>query len=414
MPRTKKTEAEPASEKVNIRGLGQLKKRYGSVWYVSFSVNGQQYRESTHCEKYNDAVAFLKRRVTEVQTGTFVSVNVDKTTVADILREVAADYTVKKRALTTFLMPSLNLHLLPYFNAGTKVLVRDGSVTLEDVPGKKVAMRASRVTQTHLRNYVAHRQGEGASDATINRELSLLRRAYTLGVAAKLVNAGNIPSFKEVRLKEMNARQGFWEYTDYLKYRDSLPGYARGPFVMAYWTGMRFGEIVSLEWEQVDFAQRVVRLRDDQTKGKEPRIIPIGKSGLTDLYDTLVAQKELRDQLCPSSPWVFFHTLPKFRGENIGSLKAIWLKVAIAVGMAREATTRTGKQVMKAEKMFHDLRRTGVRNLVRAGVPEKVAMRISGHKTRSVFERYNIVDETDLHDAMDKLGRYVATKAVGV
>ncbi len=109
-------------------------------------------------------------------------------------------------------------------------------------------------------------------------------------------------------------------------------------------------------------------------------------------------QKSVRDTKWPTCPWVFFNE----SGEKIGKFKRSWRTACITAGLAPADG--------EPDRLFHDLRRSGVRNLIGAGVPESVAMRISGHKTRSVFERYNIVSGRDLHEAARKLENYMSGK----
>jgi hypothetical protein len=118
---------------------------------------------------------------------------------------------------------------------------------------------------------------------------------------------------------------------------------------------------------------------------------------VADLYEMLKLLKESRDRNYPKSPWVFSRD-----GEPILAFKNSWGTACKTAGLVDASG--------EPAKLFHDLRRTGVRNLVRAGVPERVAMMISGHKTRSVFDRYNIVSESDLKDAARRLGEYMAKK----
>ena len=118
----------------------------------------------------------------------------------------------------------------------------------------------------------------------------------------------------------------------------------------------------------------------------------------TELYETLAMQKSIRDAKFPACSWVFFNE----GGHRIGRFQRSWRTACSAAGIVAPQG--------EPDRLFHDLRRSGVRNLIRAGVPEAVAMRISGHKTRSVFERYNIVSERDLHEAARKLETYVAGK----
>jgi integrase len=149
---------------------------------------------------------------------------------------------------------------------------------------------------------------------------------------------------------------------------------------MGFYTGMREGEILGLRWANVSLVDGQLRLDPGSTKNDEPRTIPL----IGELLDMLKIERQRH----PDSEFVFTR-----HGKPMGSFRKAWGKACKSAGLEG--------------LLFHDLRRTGVRNLVRAGVPERVAMAISGHKTRAIFERYNIVSERDLADAGRKLKDYL-------
>ncbi len=173
-----------------------------------------------------------------------------------------------------------------------------------------------------------------------------------------------------------------------------LPEHLGPVLTYAYYTGCRKGEILALRWDQVDLVERTVRLNPGETKNDEGRIIPM----TDELYETLAVCRQRRDELYPDSPWVFSRA-----GERIKDFYGAW----------REACKRAGlwdEEAGRSVRLLHDARRTGARNLVRAGVPEVVVMAIGGWKTRAMFDRYNIVDERDIKDAGRKLSEYVANR----
>ncbi|MGH9625118.1 MAG: site-specific integrase, partial [Bryobacteraceae bacterium] len=178
-----------------------------------------------------------------------------------------------------------------------------------------------------------------------------------------------------------NVREGFLEHKQYAILRDELPGHQKLILVIGYHFGMRRGEILNLRWDQVDWDGNVIRLEKRQTKGKKARVAP--------LYGELRAWLEMayaaRDPECSS--------IVSWRGHGISEVKTAWQKARVRAGVP--------------DLLIHDLRRTAARNMIRAGVPERQVLDIVGWKTRTMLDRYNIIDERDVHAAGEKMARYL-------
>lgn len=146
----------------------------------------------------------------------------------------------------------------------------------------------------------------------------------------------------------------------------------------AYINGWRIrSEVQALQWRQVDFEVGRVRLDPGTTKNKQGRVFPFTDTLRAALEAQLQATLRVERSQGKVVPWVFHRG-----GVTIRQFRRSWISACRKAGCLG--------------RIPHDFRRTAVRNLVRARVPERVAMTMTGHKTRSVFERYNVVSEGDL------------------
>ena len=237
------------------------------------------------------------------------------------------------------------------------------------------------ITAEEIDTYKLQRLDTGAAAASINRELSCIKRMFSLAVAAG--KAPSAPTIK--RLQERNTRKGFFEHGEFLALRKALPHYLVGLVTFAYKTGWRKTEITDLTWSQVDRDNWIVRLDPGTIKSDKGRSYPLDD----ELIEIFKKQWEKRKGTGRLTPYVFPNMAEK---GKINNFTKAW----------RYACNTTG-----INKPFHDFRRTAVRNIVRAGIPERVAMQISSHKTRSIFDRYDIVSERDLKEASARLEEHL-------
>ena len=243
------------------------------------------------------------------------------------------------------------------------------------------AARAGALTTHQIRQYQLARRAAG----TINRETSALHRMGTLAVHWGWLDT--VPGFPD-RLRENPPRQGFFEHPEYLAVRAHLPAPWQDILDLAYYSGWRKHEILGLTWDEIDEAGGVIRLSPARSKTLVGRILPISQP----IAEALARRRARRD---PDSLLVFHRD-----GIPVRRWRTAWRTACQAAGVPT--------------RFLHDCRRTAARNLIRANVPERVAMLLTGHKSRAIFDRYNIIHEQELLDAGDQLVAYLAQEAQAV
>jgi integrase len=343
----------PRKREAGEGGLFQIKGC--KTWYIK--VGGKRYPTGTRIKQ--EALAQLQVKIGQHTAGTLPAQEPGRLRYEAMRDSLLAEYkTQGHTSLQT---------------------LSDGTVTiwgLSHLSKFFAGRKATAITTDLLREFIKHRQRQDANPGTINRNLSLLRRMMSL--ARQENKLQTLPYFP--MLAEGRPREGFIEDDAFAKLLAWSPPRLQPLLLFLYRTGCRLGEAKKIQWSQVDLDAGTVRLVGDQTKSGEPRTLPLPDT----LLEMLRAQKPKQGLVFP-----------------VGNFRKSWISACKKAGLGTvQKGPENGGYGVYTGLIVHDLRRSAVRNFVRAGIPEVVAMKISGHKTRSVFERYNIVSTADLRRAV--------------
>lgn len=371
------------------RGTGSIFLQPGSsIWWYQIWVNGKRERGSTGCRSKREADSFVRRKLAEYSVG-LSSPETQKVTLKELVEDV----------------------LLRNKNNGNKTVADDESRWENHLEPFFGHLRATQVSSDLIDRYINKRKSDqtrsktAPENGTINRELALLKSAFNHATEQTPPKVRFVPHFN--MLEENNVRRGFLQDEQYLRLSRECAGegvWLAGLFETAYAYSWREDELLALRVGQLDLLGKIIDL--GETKNGDQRMIHMTEHVFQCLV-RCVAGKKFED-------FVF----TRDDGTRIKDFRQAWWNACIHAGLGRfqcrdcESNVSEGRKCTtcnsdkKAKYIglhFHDLRRTGIRNMSRKGVPEKVGMLISGHKTDSIYRRYNIVDMEVLKTATTKI-----------
>jgi len=238
-----------------------------------------------------------------------------------------------------------------------------------------------------MERYQQYRLSAGRMPATVNRECEALRQAFRMAARRTPPRVTHMPHIP--MLKVENARQGFLSRAEFEGLVVNLSDPDVRDFIeWFWWTGMRPNEIRQLTWPMFDSETWSLNLDPRAAKTRKGRVIPCEGP----LQVIMQRRLQARRLDCP----LVFHRVSKGRpGQPVKDFSKQWRAALCAAGLPKDLIP-------------YDLRRSALRNMVRGGTDLNVAMKLSGHRTRSTFDRYNITDEQDLRAAITRTALYVA------
>lgn len=342
-----------------------------AVWWIKYHAAGKPIRENVKSKKETDARKLLKLREGEIVEGKTPGVYFDK-----VLFEDLAEMFIQDRRQ--------NLHS-----------VKDAQKRLKNL-SPFFQGKVARITPPKISKYKDKRLDQGAANATINRELAALKRMLRLGYNAEKVN--RVPHIE--LLTEDNVREGFFTEIEFEELRAALPSYLQGFVSFGYLTGWRIEEVAGLEWSRIDINNNSIRLKAIVTKNKKARYMKM-EPALLEVIQERLANKQ--------GDFVFHK-----EGKRIKDIRGAWNRACRETGLGYgyrltiKYAEKWKAKGLPAGPIFHDFRRSAVMNMTSAGVPRNIAMKISGHKTESVFNRYDIDSERHYEEAASKMHAYRA------
>jgi integrase len=376
------------------KGEGSLFQSNGYWFYTyGYTVDGQQ-RKKKKClgsietlksedSAWREALKVRNQFIADIATGKVVNSDVDSVTCGELLDQYVEHLKAQKKPSAYVIETCIQKNIKPFF--GAKRVVKLETKHFEQY-------RKLRIERDHVTN------------STVDHDCAYLKSALLLEYKKTPSRVLRVPHI--AKSGEDNVREGFLEFDGYERVLRELPLSLKCIFVLAYHIGNRKGKLIDLKWNQIDFENKVIRF----VRMRNNKPVPVAAPMYGDMEQWLRRQRAFRDEHFPQCEHVCFwypvdcEIDPVAKRGHGGRRNEPGTKLKSFGTSWKNAVEKAGFP----DLLFHDLRRSAVRNMVeKVGLSEKRAMEISGHKTRSVFLRYNIVSLADIQESGDKMDAWM-------